>query len=167
MVSLNTKIILPLDLEKQTKEKVTYALEYARYWDATIRIVSVILRDNQEVRDKLTRNIKQVEKFIKDAGVRCTAELIQGEKKQTLGDFVFEYENALAMKTFFVQLMLERGFLASTIFYSMFAHQTHHVEQYLKAVAESFQIIKESECNGSLEKQLQGNVASSGFKRLT
>lgn len=85
-------IILPLDLEKQTKEKVTYALEYARYWDATIRIVSVMLRDNQEVRDKLTKNIKQVEQFIKDAGVRCTAELISGEKKQTLGDFVFEYE---------------------------------------------------------------------------
>jgi nucleotide-binding universal stress UspA family protein len=79
-------------LEKQTKEKVTYALEYARYWDATIRIVSVILRDNQEVRDKLARNLKQVEKFIQDAGVRCTAELIQGEKKQTLGDFVFEYQ---------------------------------------------------------------------------
>ena len=85
-------IILPLDLEKQTKEKVTYALEYARYWDATIRIVSVILSDNQEVRDKLTKNIKQAEKFIKDAGVRCTAELILGERKQTLGDFVFEYE---------------------------------------------------------------------------
>ena len=85
-------IILPLDLEKQTKEKVTYALEYARYWDATIRIVSVILRDNQEVKDKLARNLKQVEKFIQDAGVRCTAELIQGEKKQTLGDFVFEYQ---------------------------------------------------------------------------
>jgi len=85
-------IILPLDLEKQTKEKVTYALEYARYWDATIRIVSVILRDNQEVRDKLAKNLKQVEQFIKDAGIRCTAELISGEKKQTLGDFVFEYE---------------------------------------------------------------------------
>ena len=84
-------IILPLDLQKQTKEKVTFALEYARYWDATIRIVSVILRDNQEVRDKLGRNIKQVEQFIKDAGVGCTAELTQGEKKQTLGDFVFEY----------------------------------------------------------------------------
>ena len=85
-------IILPLDLEKQTKEKVTYALEYARYWGATIRIVSVVLRGNQEVKEKLARNIKQVEKFIKDAGVRCTAELISGEKKQTLGDFVFEYE---------------------------------------------------------------------------
>ena len=85
-------IILPLDLEKQTKEKVTYALEYARYWDATIRIVSVILSDNNDVRSKLIKNIKQVEQFILDAGVKCTSEIIEGEKKITLGDFVFDYE---------------------------------------------------------------------------
>ena len=85
-------IILPLDLEKQTKEKVTYALEYARYWDATIRIVSVVLRDNNEVRAKLIKNIKQVEQFILDAGVKCTSEIVEGEKKKTLGDFVFDYE---------------------------------------------------------------------------
>ena len=85
-------IILPLDLEKQTKEKVTYALEYARYWNATIRLVSVVLRNNQEVRNKLVKNINQVKKFITDAGVKCTADLVEGEKKQTLGDFVFKYE---------------------------------------------------------------------------
>ena len=85
-------IILPLDLEKQTKEKVTYALEYARYWDATVRIVSVVLRDNREVREKLTKNIMQVQQFIIDAGVKCTSELVEGEKKLTLGDFVFNYE---------------------------------------------------------------------------
>jgi len=85
-------IILPLDLEKQTKEKVTYALEYARYWDATIRIVSVVLRDNIEVRTKLIKNIKQVEQFIIDAGVKCTSEIIEGEKKRNLGDFIFDYE---------------------------------------------------------------------------
>jgi len=85
-------IILPLDLEKQTKEKVTNALEYARYWNATIRLVSVVLRDNQDVREKLIKNINQVKQFITDAGVKCTAELVEGNKKQTLGDFIFEYE---------------------------------------------------------------------------
>ena len=85
-------IILPLDLEKQTKEKVTYALEYARYWNATIRIVSVVLKDNNEVRTRLIKNIKQVENFILDAGVKCSSEIIEGEKKRTLGDFVFDYE---------------------------------------------------------------------------
>ena len=38
------------------------------------------------------KNINQVKEFIVKAGVKCTAELIEGEKKQTLGDFVFEYE---------------------------------------------------------------------------
>ena len=85
-------IILPIDLEKETKQKVTYALEYARYWNATIRVVSVVLRDNQEERDRLSQNINQVKNFILEAGVKCTAELIEGEKKQTLGNFVFEYE---------------------------------------------------------------------------
>jgi nucleotide-binding universal stress UspA family protein len=85
-------IILPLDLERQTKEKVTYALEYARYWNATIRVVSVVLRDNQEVREKLKKNINQVHDFILKAGVKCSAELIEGDKKITLGNFVFQYE---------------------------------------------------------------------------
>ncbi len=86
-------ILLPLDLEKQTKEKVTYALEYARYWNATICVVSILLVDDPNVRNTLQKNLQQVEKFIKDANVKCTAELIQGEGKMSLGDFVIEYGN--------------------------------------------------------------------------
>ena len=71
-------IILPLDLEKETKEKVTFAIEYARYWGATIRIVSIVLRDNNDMRNKLISNINQVESFINQAGIECTAELIEG-----------------------------------------------------------------------------------------
>ena len=85
-------IILPIDLENETKQKVTYALEYARYWNATVRVISVVLKDSEEIREKLTKNINQVKDFIITAGVKCTAELIEGEKKQTLGDFIFEYE---------------------------------------------------------------------------
>lgn len=86
-------ILLPLDLEKQTKEKVTYALEYARYWNATIRVVSILLVDDSNVRNTLQKNLQQVENFIKDANVKCTAELIQGEGKISLGDFVIDYGN--------------------------------------------------------------------------
>ena len=85
-------IILPLDLEKQTKEKVTLAIEYARYWNATIRVVSVLLRDKQEIKDKLVRNLNQVEKFIKDANLNCTAELLAGEKGKGLAESILDYE---------------------------------------------------------------------------
>ena len=85
-------IILPLDLEKETKEKVTYAIKYSRQWNATIHLISVVLRDNPIVRNKLVRNLKQVESFIKDADISCTSILLEGDKKQNLGDFIFDYE---------------------------------------------------------------------------
>ncbi len=86
-------IILPLDLEKETKEKVSYALEYARYWKSTVRIVSVVLRDNEKVRLKLKANINLVENFIKDAGINCTSELLEAEKKISLAEAILDYEN--------------------------------------------------------------------------
>lgn len=85
-------IILPLDLGKETKEKVTFAIEYARYWNSTIRIVSVFLKDNTNEKNILLKNLNQVSNFISNAGVKCTSELIEGEKKQSLGDFVINYE---------------------------------------------------------------------------
>ena len=85
-------IILPIDLEDETKQKVTYALEYARYWNSTIRVVSILLTDSYDIREGLTKNINQVKDFISKAGVKCTAELIEGDKKQALGNLVFEYQ---------------------------------------------------------------------------
>ena len=84
-----------------------------------------------------------------------------------LSHFSFKENNPLALKALFVQLMLERGFLASTLFYSMYAHQSHHVEEYLKAVDESFTEISELNQRGEIEKRLKGLPASEGFKRLT
>jgi len=85
-------IILPLDLEKETKEKVAYALEYARYWNATIRIVSVVLKSNEDVRNHLIKNLRLVEDFITNAGVKCTSKLLEAEKKISLSEAVLDYE---------------------------------------------------------------------------
>ncbi len=86
-------IILPLDLEKETKEKVKIAIEYAKYWNATIRVVSVLLVDNQNIKDKLVRNLNQVDDFIKGSGLNCTAELLEvDEKGKKLSSYILEYE---------------------------------------------------------------------------
>ena len=69
-------IVLPLDLQKETREKVTTAIQYARFWDAEIRVFSVLLTEDEFVKGKLTRNLEQVEQFIVDKGVKCQAELV-------------------------------------------------------------------------------------------
>jgi len=84
-----------------------------------------------------------------------------------LSHFRFNYSNPLAMKALFVQLMLERGFLASTLFYAMYAHTEDHVRSYLEGVDKSFEEIVRSIEQDDIDKKLIGKPSSVGFKRLT
>jgi len=84
-----------------------------------------------------------------------------------MSHFSFEIDQPQSIKAYFVQLMLERGFLASNIFYAMYAHKEEHVKQYLDAVNDAFaEITKTIEC-GDINKKLKGEPSSAGFKRLT
>lgn len=84
-----------------------------------------------------------------------------------LSHFAFKGMDPLVAKAFFVQEMLERGFLASNLFYSMYAHTTAHVDAYLKATVEVFAVLRRHADAGTLEASLKGKPASAGFKRVT
>ena len=100
-------IILPLDLEDETKQKVTYAIEYARYWNASIRVVSFIIGNNQEDKEKLIKNLNQVKNFIVNAGINCSSDLVEGDKNQNLGDFLFRYEKRFEADLFMIMTTKE------------------------------------------------------------
>ena len=84
-----------------------------------------------------------------------------------LSHFSFKEENYLTMKALFVQLMLEKGFLASTLFYAMYAHRRTHVDLYLQAVDAVFDDIADAREKRIIEKLLIGKPSSAGFSRLT
>ena len=83
-----------------------------------------------------------------------------------LSHFDFKYDKPLVLKTLFTQIMLEKGFLASNLFYASFAHQDSDIESYLKASEEAFSDISSFVKKGHPEKYLKGPVCHSGFKRL-
>ena len=84
-----------------------------------------------------------------------------------LSHFAFKDEHSLSMKALFIQLMLDRGFLASNLFYAMYAHADEHVEKYLEGVDETFAEITKSISDGSILSKLKGEPSRAGFKRLT
>ncbi len=84
-----------------------------------------------------------------------------------LSHFEFNYKNAQAIKTLMVQLMLEKGFLATNAFYASYAHKPAHVKKYLRALDETFATLNSAIDQNSVEKKLKGPIAKSGFKRLT
>ena len=83
-----------------------------------------------------------------------------------LSHFSFSVSNPQVAKAYFVQSMLDQGFLASTSFYSMFAHQESHVRAYLEAADRAFAEIVRGIADGTLAGKLRGAPAAAGFKRL-
>lgn len=72
------KILLPLDLTVETRQKVTNAIQIAKRLHTPIAVVSVFysLRYD-DIREQLEEQLKQVKSFIDEANILCTAELIE------------------------------------------------------------------------------------------
>ncbi|WP_217989650.1 aminotransferase class III-fold pyridoxal phosphate-dependent enzyme [Pseudoalteromonas sp. HM-SA03] len=81
-----------------------------------------------------------------------------------LAHFGLQYDNFMTLKSYFVQLMLKQGYLASNLYYAMYAHTQTHIDGYLSAVDNAFEKLKKAIDSGLFETQV--TPATSGFKRL-
>lgn len=81
--------------------------------------------------------------------------------------FAFEYEDGLALKTYFTQEMLTEGFLAANGVYASYAHNDEVLEKYKKACDVVFGKIAGIFASGKdIRDSLNGPVCHSGFERL-
>lgn len=84
-----------------------------------------------------------------------------------LRSFSFKYgEDNQALKTLFVQEMLQRGFLATNMLFASCAHTDTLLKKYEKTVDNVFAYVKDTIDTGTLKKRLKGPVAHTGFSRL-
>ncbi|NLC68797.1 MAG: aminotransferase class III-fold pyridoxal phosphate-dependent enzyme [Clostridiaceae bacterium] len=83
-----------------------------------------------------------------------------------LAHFKFDHELSQHLNTLYVQLMLERGFLAGVSIYPTFAHTEEIVDLYGNAIDEVFGIIAGCLKENAVGKMLKGPVAHTGFRRL-
>jgi glutamate-1-semialdehyde 2,1-aminomutase len=69
-------------------------------------------------------------------------------------------------RAFFTQEMLKRGFLASTGFYSMYAHSSLQINRYLAAADDVFGELRRLTDKNEVMKHLKGLPATAGFGRI-
>jgi nucleotide-binding universal stress UspA family protein len=88
-------ILLPLDLTKQTRQKVTYAIEMAKLFGATIKVVSVLWDKNDlDIIQQLRIQMNQVKNFISEVNIKCETEIVEIAGGQTdLGPTILDYAN--------------------------------------------------------------------------
>ena len=82
---------------------------YARFWDAEIRVFSVLSSDDDFVKGKLTRNLDQVEQFIINKGVKCCAELVY-ESNDSLPKAVLNYSKKVNADLVMIMTQQESDF---------------------------------------------------------
>ncbi len=72
-------ILLPLDLTKETREKVNKSIEIAKLFSSTINLVTVLITDDEFIVKKLQRQMNQVHDFIKENEIPCNVEYIHND----------------------------------------------------------------------------------------
>ena len=72
-----------------------------------------------------------------------------------------------ALKTLYIQEMLDRGFLADCNFYPTAAHTPEIMDRFEEAINEVFPILADAQEKGDTVERLRGPVCSSRFERLT
>ncbi len=86
-------ILLPLDLTKETRQKVTYAIEMAKLFGANIKAVSVLWdKNDRDIIQQLELQMNQVRKFISEVNIPCTTEIIEiNGSSADLGPTILDY----------------------------------------------------------------------------
>lgn len=106
-------IVLPLDLSKETKDKVRHAIDVAKLgaFKAAIRVVSVLQGKDEFLVNRLTRQLDQVKAFIQKQGVECSAEIIKTEKGgDTLAHCIIDYANKVEGDLLIIMTQQEANF---------------------------------------------------------
>ena len=91
-------IVLPLDITEQTREKVKVAIEFAKFFDATIRVISVRTPNELRHENKLIAYSHQVQKYIKSKKINCTIKTLEGNPiSKLVVDYATEVDADLIM----------------------------------------------------------------------
>jgi nucleotide-binding universal stress UspA family protein len=89
-------IVIPIDLTKESREKVEYAIELGKLTGATIHTISTLYTVDEDAAKRLVKHVKQVKKTIKAAGVNCTIEIISLVRgNETIESAIINYAHAM------------------------------------------------------------------------
>jgi len=106
-------IVLPLDLTKETRKKVEKAIELAKYFDASIKVLSALLTDDAAVVNHLTEQLQQVRNYIFERSIVCTAELRTGIKgKDTRVSIILNYAREVDADLIMIMTQPENDWVA-------------------------------------------------------
>lgn len=108
-------IVLPLDLTKETREKVGKAIEFAKYYGAKIQVLAVLNKTAEVYENKLLAYSNQVKQFIRESGVPCGNKTVRGKNiAQMVVNYAKEIDADLIVIMSKAELNFKEFFIGTT-----------------------------------------------------
>jgi nucleotide-binding universal stress UspA family protein len=112
------KIVLPLDITFQTREKVPYTVELAKVFGSKIHLLTVRLSNLKSIEKKLYQYAGQVASYLDAHKIPYTVEHLHGSN---LTDLTIDYSQSIDADL--ISIMTEQEKSASNLLLGNFAHQ--------------------------------------------
>ncbi len=73
-----SRIVLPIDNSKHTRQKVPFTSRLAAKFNASIHVVGITSDKSGDIYRKINNYVLQASQYIEDAGINCRTEMLQG-----------------------------------------------------------------------------------------
>ncbi|MEI7596299.1 MAG: universal stress protein [Bacteroidota bacterium] len=112
------KIVVPIDKTETSRQKVPFAAEQAKFFNAEIQLIGITDESRKEAEQEIKPYLKQVETFLKERKVKFKTEFIKGQNN---AETVLNY--AKEAKAELIVVMTEQETTLSNILLGPYAQQ--------------------------------------------
>jgi len=157
--------------KKEVMEVAQDTFISSTYWTERVGFAAALTTIKILKEKEVYKHLNEIGKMVQDSWKEKADKYnlkIKVDGIYPLGHFSFVHPKNLVLKTLFVKLMLQKGFLATNAFYASYAHTKEYIEQYLNTVDSVFSTLSSYlNSNKDIEEFLDTPVCHSGFERLT
>lgn len=112
------KIVMPIDISKETREKVPMVARIAKAFGSEVHIIKVASSTNEGIQNKLKMYASQVKKFFDEQGIKYQSTLLVGDN---ISDSAIEY--AKTIDADLIAIMTEQTTSFANLLLGSYAYQ--------------------------------------------
>lgn len=112
------KIVMPIDISKETREKVPMVARIAKAFGSEVHIIKVASSTNEGIQNKLKMYASQIKKFFDEQGIKYQSTLLVGDN---ISDSAIEY--AKTIDADLIAIMTEQTTSFANLLLGSYAYQ--------------------------------------------
>lgn len=112
------RIVLPIDITKETREKVPMVAKIAKAFNSEVHIIKVTTSTNEGIHNKLKMYAQQIKKFFDEQGIRYQSSLLVGDN---ITDSTIEYGQTIDADL--IAIMTEQTTSLANLLLGSYAYQ--------------------------------------------